>query len=97
LLRLKGALRGFTTADDVEKTKPFDDVFSLAIRRFRLGARNPVAVGDTPYDIAAGHQIGIGCFALRSGGFPEKTLASADRVFEDLSQLWNAGRELFAA
>lgn len=97
LLRIGDALRGFTTADDVEKTKPFHDIFSLAIHRFRLGRRNPVAVGDTPYDIAAAHQIGIGCLALRSGGFPERTLASADGVFESLSDLWHAGRELFAA
>jgi HAD superfamily hydrolase (TIGR01509 family) len=97
LLRIETALSGFTTADDVEKTKPFDDIFSLAIRRFRLAARRPVAVGDTPYDIAAAHQIGVPCLALRSGGFPKKTLSRADRVFDDMAELWSAGRELFAA
>ena len=97
LLRLGQTLSGFTTADDVEKTKPFDDIFSLAIRRFRLEGRRPVAVGDTPYDVAAAHQIGVPCLGLRSGGFPAKTLARADRVFDDMADLWSAGRELFAA
>jgi beta-phosphoglucomutase-like phosphatase (HAD superfamily) len=96
-LRLESSLLGFTCAADVEKAKPFHDVFALAISRFRLGARRPVAVGDTPYDIAAAHQIGVPCLALRSGGFPERTLSRADAVFDDLSDLWSTGRELFAA
>jgi len=95
LLRLDGALSGVTSADDVEKAKPFDDIFSLAIRRFRLGKRNPVAVGDTPYDIAAAHQIGVPCIAVRSGGFPPRTLRSADAVFDGVAAMWEQGRELF--
>lgn len=96
LLRLEAALSGATTADDVEKTKPFEDIFSLAISRYRLSSRNPMAVGDTPYDVAAAHQIGVPCAALRSGGFPPKRLASADAVFPGLHELWRDGRALFA-
>ncbi|HVE66353.1 MAG TPA: HAD hydrolase-like protein, partial [Thermoanaerobaculia bacterium] len=96
-LRLKRSLLGFTSADDVEKAKPFHDVFALAIHRFRLAGRRPVAIGDTPYDVAAAHQIGVPCIALRSGGFPERTLARADAVFDDLGDVWSSGRELFAA
>jgi len=94
-LRLRDVVTGFTTADDVEKAKPFDDVFSLAIARFRLSRARPVAVGDTPYDVAAAHQIGVPCLALESGGFPLRTLASADGLFADLADLWRRGRELF--
>jgi len=96
-LRLEKSLLGFTSADDVEKAKPFHDVFALAIRRFRLAARRPVAVGDTPYDVAAAHQIGVPCLALRSGGFPDRTLARADGVFDDLGELWSKDRGFFAA
>lgn len=95
-LRLSDSLSGFTSADDVLKAKPFHDVFALAVERFRLGPRRPVAVGDTPYDIAAAHQIGLPCFALRSGGFPEKTLRRADAIFDDVAALWSQGRRLFA-
>jgi phosphoglycolate phosphatase-like HAD superfamily hydrolase len=95
-LRLDSALLGFTSADDVRKAKPFHDVFALAISRFRLGARRPGAIGDTPYDIAAAHQIGVPCLALRSGGFPERTLARAEAVFDDLADLWSRGRRLFS-
>jgi beta-phosphoglucomutase-like phosphatase (HAD superfamily) len=94
-LRLGSSLRGFTSGDDVSKAKPFHDVFALAISRFDLARRRPVAVGDTPYDIAAAHQIGVPCIGLRSGGFPERTLARADTVFDDLAHLWSKGRDLF--
>jgi beta-phosphoglucomutase-like phosphatase (HAD superfamily) len=95
-LRLDGVVTGFTSADDVEKAKPFDDVFSVAIARFRLARAHPVAIGDTPYDIAAAHQIGVPCFALESGGFPARTLARAERRYAGLADLWARGRELFA-
>jgi len=95
LLRIGDALTGATTAEDVEKTKPFEDVFALAISRYRLAGRYPIAVGDTPYDVAAAHQIGVPCTALRSGGFPAKRLVAADAIFSDLAALWRDGRELF--
>jgi beta-phosphoglucomutase-like phosphatase (HAD superfamily) len=95
-LRLADVVTGFTTADDVEKAKPFDDVFSLAIRRFGLAGARPVAVGDTPYDVAAAHQIGVPCLALESGGFPRRSLACADGLFASLGELWSQGRGLFA-
>lgn len=95
LLRLSDVITGFTSADDVRNAKPFDDVFSVAIARFDLGGRAPVAVGDSPYDVGAAHQIGLPCLALRSGGFPRKVLGSADACFADLAALWREGRGLF--
>ena len=97
LARLARVVTGFICSDDVQKAKPFQDVFALAIERFHLAGRHPVAVGDTPYDIAAAHQLGLPCVALRSGGFPRRALASAEAEFADLRSLWNLGRELFEA
>ncbi|MEP6769094.1 MAG: HAD family phosphatase [Acidobacteriota bacterium] len=96
LLRLDGVLTGQTSSQDVEKTKPFDDIFSLAIDRFGLAPRRPVAIGDTPYDIAAAHQIGVPCLGVRSGGFPLRTLRSADHLFAGVAEAWEKGRDLFA-
>lgn len=96
LLRLRDVLTGFTSADDVEKAKPFHDIFSLAVDRFRLARRRPVAIGDTPYDVAAAHQMGLPCIAVRSGGFPESSLRTADLLFDDLPDLWGGRRTLFA-
>lgn len=96
LLRLEGVLTGETSSGDVEKTKPFDDIFSLALSRFRLWKRRPVAIGDTPYDIAAAHQIGVPCLAVRSGGFPPATLRCAEGLFSGLAELWRERRDLFA-
>jgi len=95
LLGLDGVLTGVTSSEDVEKTKPFDDIFSLSIARFDLARRRPVAVGDTPYAVAAAHQIGVPCAAMRSGGFPRRTLRCAELVFESVADLWTTGRRLF--
>ena len=96
LLRLDGVLTGVTSAEDVEKAKPFDDIFSLAIARYRLSAANALAVGDTPYDVAAAHQIGVACAAMRSGGFPLRTLRCAEHLFAGVGEMWTAGRHLFS-
>jgi HAD superfamily hydrolase (TIGR01509 family) len=95
LLKLGSILNGSTCADDVKKAKPFHDVFSLAVDRYRLAKRRPLAVGDTPYDIAAAHQMGLPCVALRSGGFPESSLRTAEWVCDDLTDLWQNHREIF--
>ncbi len=94
-LGLSRSIDGFTSADDVASAKPFDDIFSISIARFRLGKRRPVAIGDTPYDIAAAHQIGVPCLAVSSGGFPDRLLSRADGRFDDLADLWRRGRDLF--
>jgi beta-phosphoglucomutase-like phosphatase (HAD superfamily) len=95
LLRLDGVLTGIISAEDVEKAKPFSDIFSLAIGRYRLPFDQTLAVGDTPYDIAGAHQIGVPCAAMRSGGFPARTLRCAEHVFAGVADLWKEGRELF--
>jgi len=95
-LRLGSVLTGTTSADDVKKAKPFHDVFSLAVDRFRLASRRPLAVGDTPYDVAAAHQMGLACVALRSGGFPVASLRTAQWVCRDVADLWESRRGLFA-
>jgi HAD superfamily hydrolase (TIGR01509 family) len=95
LLGLRRRITGYVCADDVRKAKPFHDVFSVAIARFGLSRSRAVAVGDTPFDIAAAHQIGLPCIALESGGFAARRLRSAEARFEDLASMWRRGRRLF--
>lgn len=94
-LGLARAITGFTSADDVRKAKPFEDVFAVSIERYGLPRRRTVAVGDTPFDVGAAHQLGLPCLALRSGGSDERLLASAERVFDDLGEAWRHRTELF--
>jgi hypothetical protein len=84
---------GYTTANDVAKT----NLRRHLRRRDRVVSPGPgsVAVGDTPYDIAAAHQIGLPCIALRSGGSRPESLRSAEGCYRDLADLWRRGRELF--
>jgi HAD superfamily hydrolase (TIGR01549 family) len=42
-----------TSSDDVERSKPFPDIFDAALKRLNnIAPENVIAVGDTPYDAA---------------------------------------------
>ncbi|MEY2564776.1 MAG: hypothetical protein QOH88_2969 [Verrucomicrobiota bacterium] len=79
-----------TTADDVAHSKPKADVFITALRKLgTIAPEDAVAVGDTPYDIAAAKKINLPTIALLCGGFPEDTLrdAGAVAIFRDPADL----------
>ncbi|MDP9003992.1 MAG: HAD family hydrolase [Verrucomicrobiota bacterium] len=79
-----------TSADDVAHSKPKADVFITALRKLGpLAPEQAVAIGDTPYDIAAAKKINLPTIALLCGGFPEDTLrdAGAVAIFRDPADL----------
>lgn len=79
-----------TTSDDVEKTKPAPDIFSVALRKLApLTASEVIVVGDTPYDVEAAAKCGIGAVAVRSGKFDDEVLMSAGAVaiYDDVAAL----------
>ena len=91
-MRLLGVgqyLNGTTSGDDVERSKPAQDVYANALEKAEASASDTIAVGDTPYDaISAGH-CGITTLAVRSGGFSEESLRSAGAaaVYENVADL----------
>jgi HAD superfamily hydrolase (TIGR01509 family) len=78
---------GWTTKDDVEASKPDPDLLDAALRK--LGTRDAVLIGDTPWDCEAARQAGIPTIAVLTGGFPEADLreAGAEAVFTSLDEL----------
>lgn len=67
------------TADDVDSSKPDPDLIDASLGR--LGAVDAaIFVGDTVYDVQAARRAGIGCVALRSGGFGRAELEDAGAV-----------------
>jgi HAD superfamily hydrolase (TIGR01509 family) len=78
---------GWTTKDDVEASKPDPDLLDAALRK--LGTRDAVLIGDTPWDCEAARQAGIPTIAVLTGGFPEADLreAGAEAVFASLDEL----------
>lgn len=87
LLDARELVDGWTTAADVEQTKPQPDLVVAALEK--LGTDDAVMVGDTPWDVEAAKQAGIPTIAVLTGGFSEQELrdAGAEAVFESIVEL----------
>ncbi len=76
LLDISDQIETMTTSEDVDASKPEPDLVSETLGRLPDVSR-AVFVGDTPYDVEAAERAGLGCVALRSGGFSEAELRAA--------------------
>ncbi|GIF02800.1 HAD family hydrolase [Actinoplanes siamensis] len=80
----------WTTADDVESSKPAPDLVATALER--VGGSSGVMVGDSTWDCVAARKLGVPTIAVRTGGFSVEELkdAGAVRVFDSLVELREA-------
>ena len=64
-------------------------VVQRAMELCGAGKENTILVGDTKYDVAGAHKVGIACVGVRYGYAAEGELeaAGADAVVEDLPEL----------
>jgi HAD superfamily hydrolase (TIGR01509 family) len=77
-LGIGGVIRGATSADDAEESKPEPDIFQAALKLLApISAGEAVVVGDTPYDAEAAGKAGLRCVGVLCGGFPEADLRRA--------------------
>ena len=78
-----------TTAAQVAQSKPSADVFITALRILEVQPDEAVAIGDTPFDVAAAKKIDLPVIGLLCGGFPEQTLRDegAVAIFRDPADL----------
>ena len=90
LLDARDAVDGWTTAADVDETKPAADLVGVAMRK--AGELSAVMVGDTPWDVRAALEAEVKTVAVLTGGFGEAELrdAGAVDVFESLPDLTEA-------
>lgn len=90
LLDIRELVALSTTSDDVQKTKPAPDIFSVALHKLApLTAGEVIVVGDTPYDMEAAAKCGIGAIGVRSGKFGDEALISAGALalYDDVAAL----------
>ena len=87
LLDARALVDGWTTADDVERTKPHPDLVGAGIEK--AGGGEAVMVGDSTWDCEAARRCGVPTIALLTGGFSEAELraAGAACVFESIGGL----------
>ena len=80
IIACEDLIHGFTSRDDVEKSKPCPDIFEAALGRAGAGPAEAIVVGDSPWDIKAAKRAGLPCVALRCGGFDEADLLAEGPV-----------------
>lgn len=72
------------TSSDAEASKPDPDIVQSALKKAGLDAGAALMLGDTPYDIDSARKAGVGCIALRCGGWwSDAELAGALAVYDD--------------
>jgi len=86
-LEVRDVVDGWTTADDVERTKPHPDVIHVALAK--AGTDDAVMVGDSRWDIEAASNAGLETVCVITGGWSEQELRDhgAAAVFESLVEL----------
>jgi HAD superfamily hydrolase (TIGR01549 family) len=89
LLDIGGLFDSMTTVDQVAQSKPKADVFIAALNLLALSPSEAVAIGDTPYDVAAAKKIELPVIGVLCGGFPEQVLrdGGAVAIFRDPADL----------
>jgi phosphoglycolate phosphatase-like HAD superfamily hydrolase len=95
LLDITDLLDGTACGSEVERGKPYPDLFRFALEKIGCDAGSAVAVGDSPYDAQAAQAAGIRAVGVATGGFSQVELRSAGHsgVFadlEDLARHWEA-------
>jgi HAD superfamily hydrolase (TIGR01509 family) len=78
-----------TSADDTKRSKPHPDIFSVALKKVGVAAKNTLALGDTPYDAEAAGKAGISTIGVCSGGWSKADLLTAGciEVYDDVADL----------
>lgn len=86
-------LSGIFGAKDTPWLKPQPEFAAHALAQLSATAATTLLVGDSPFDVQAGHNGGFPCWCVTTGTHTAEELraAGADRVFADLGSL---GREL---
>jgi HAD superfamily hydrolase (TIGR01509 family) len=88
LLEARELVDGWTTAADVEQTKPEPDLIEVALGKAESDGP-AVMVGDSTWDVKAAQAAGVPTLAVLTGGFSTDELrdAGAVRVVESIGKL----------
>jgi HAD superfamily hydrolase (TIGR01549 family) len=92
LLDARGLVDAWTTAADVERTKPEPDLVHAALEK--AGGEGPaVMIGDSVWDVKAASAADVPTLAVLTGGFSAAELreAGAAEVVESIRELRSAG------
>jgi HAD superfamily hydrolase (TIGR01509 family) len=81
LLDARKVVDAWTTAADVERTKPAPDLVQAALEKAdRAEGEKSLMIGDSVWDIEAAKKVGVPTLAVLTGGFSEQELREAGAV-----------------
>ena len=88
ILGVRELIDGWTTSDDVERSKPHPDIVQAALTKVEQPA-HAVMVGDSRWDIEAAARAGLETVCVLTGGWSRQELveAGAVAVYESLPEL----------
>jgi HAD superfamily hydrolase (TIGR01549 family) len=88
LLDAHAVIDGWTTSDDVEKTKPHPDIVHAALEK-APGVERAVMIGDSRWDVEAAATAGLATVCVLTGGWSTQELVAsgAAAVYESLVDL----------
>jgi HAD superfamily hydrolase (TIGR01509 family) len=88
LLDAREVIDAWTTAADVENTKPAPDLVTAALRKADADPGDAFLLGDTPWDVKAAARAGVPTYTVLTGGFSEQELedAGAKAVYESVGE-----------
>jgi phosphoglycolate phosphatase-like HAD superfamily hydrolase len=75
------------TAADLQHSPPLLDLVELARCKIGLAPAAGMMLADTPYDIEAAARAGMRTIALRCGGYGDRDLTGAVRVYDTPADL----------
>ena len=86
-LGIRDEVDGWTTKDDVERSKPHPDVVHAALEK--AGTSDAVMVGDSRWDVESAANAGLQTVCVITGGWSQQELRDhgAVAVFESLPEL----------
>jgi HAD superfamily hydrolase (TIGR01549 family) len=87
VLDAREVIDGYTTAEDVQRTKPHPDVVHVALEK--AGTTDGAMIGDSRWDIEAAGNAGLATVCVITGGWSEQELrdAGASAVYDSIPAL----------
>jgi phosphoglycolate phosphatase-like HAD superfamily hydrolase len=87
LLDARSIVQAWTTAEDVDASKPAADLLEVALDKVK--GDEVVTIGDSVWDCQAAERLGVPTVGVRTGGFGTEELveAGAAVVYEDLPEV----------
>jgi HAD superfamily hydrolase (TIGR01509 family) len=75
-----------TAGSDVEKSKPYPDIYLLAVERLGLKPEECLAFEDTQYGLQSAKSAGVFCFVIPNEYSIKQDFSKADKVISSLKE-----------